>query len=135
MFRTIEKRIFISRVDLLRVSGELLSTTTSATIDESHFFIFRPIAWRQPHSTHIYYLFFIHLNFHEELEVKYDSCNSKMENNCFSDNFIGYVGTYLKCFCLYTHTRNGIQIDKSNSRAANREKKHSKTNARKASVL
>lgn len=24
-----------------------------------------------------------------ELEVKFDSCNSKMENNCFSDNFIG----------------------------------------------
>lgn len=64
--------------------------------------------------------FIIYFDVPEELEVKFDSCNSKMENNCFSDIFIGYETSAQHIIIVAPRFsirfEIGIQIDKSNRR-------------------
>lgn len=64
--------------------------------------------------------FIIYFDVPEELEVKFDSCNSKMENNCFSDIFIGSETSAQHIIIVAPRFsiqfKIGIQIDKSNRR-------------------
>lgn len=76
------------------------------------------------------YAHLLFISISEELEVKFNSCNSKIENNCFPDNFIGcekivhivhlslWPGVCVcVCECFFSlamYTKKiGIQIDKS----------------------
>lgn len=104
----IQIRIFVSCVafELLRVPGGLIATTNGIFGVGFFFAISLTTATIYAHLLFIWNT--------EELEVKFDSCNSKMENNCFSDNFIGrehFIATLVFPYILEWNSNRQIKLE------------------------
>lgn len=91
-----QHRIFGSRV-AFRIVACVRRIESSGCDDEWHF-LFESSTWRQPHILRTFIIYFASIRQLRELEVKYEPYNSKMENNCFSDIFIGYFRMRFKRF-------------------------------------